>query len=1627
MTARIPANINYYDAAVIDTLPAGIDPATLTTVSVTCAAACSVPGTPLAQAAGPGGARMVGWLLGDIASAPVVRTVTVTYTAVVRDLASSTRGTTLTNSATVRWNLTNGADPSSAGATWDRSSTVAAATVTVLEPHVLLTKAVADSTPEPGQVYGYTVTASNTGAANLSTAYDVVVTDSVPVGVVVDPATISDGGSLTGAGPGGGGTVTWTLPSLAVGATSTLRYSATLAPSASLTTATLTNSVDAVYRSLPGAGRAYDDVTPATAAVTPAFPRITATKAALTTGPAYIASPFGWALTLTNTGAGTAYGVDGVDTLPLNWRYTAGSASVSVNGAAAQAIEPALSLDGSGRQVLTWANLGDLPPGTAIVITITTVPLNSPPVSVVTAPGIGESVPQVNTLAASAADATGATGNASGPYHAGPATASTRIDAADLTIMKSVSTPFVAGSGGAWSLTVSNLGPDTAVGPFTVTDVVPAGLGFVAAAGTGWSCAYNLGSGTLTCSRTIAGDTLTSGQSFPPITLSVSVAAAVADGTTYVNTATVQGRTYDLVPANNSSTSTATVAALADLAIVKALSGPLVAGQDATYTLDVTNLGPSVAAAPVRVMDTLPTGSSFVSGTGTGWTCNVTGAVGSQTITCDRAALATGAAPQITVVIAVPASQTAAVVNTALVSSPTTDPVPGNNSSTVTSTPGASADLVLTKAHVGQIVAGQPATYRFTTTNDGPSDAAGVLQIVDRLPAGVTFSAVAVADGWTCSVAIADQQLMTCLRAAGLSAGATTVLDVTVAVASDVTGNVHNSATVSSPTPDPLPGNNTATDDSTATRLADLAITKTATGPATAGLTAGFTITVRNLGPSSALAPVTVTDVLPAGLTYAASSSAAGDGWSCAYTVVSRAITCTTGALAAGATAPPITVTTDVDSDAGPAVITNTATVSSPTTDPVPGNNSSSADLTVVDHANVSIVKSLVGTSPVVAGTSTSFHLAVANDGPSDADAIVVNDTLPAGLAPTTAMGTGWSCTVLSQVVTCTRATLAARGSAPDITVTADVSASVPEGTTLTNTGTVSTTTPGDDPADNTSTVQVPVHAVADLTLVKSHLGAGVSAGGSVTYVLQAHNDGPSNAVAPINVVDTLPPGFTYLSSQSGWSCVPAVPDPTGQVVTCTLEATTGLAAGADAALLTMLVHVAPQQDPGSYRNDAIVSSPTDDPVTGNNSAHDTVTVSTGADLSIVKTHTGPVRVGDQLRFTLTVTNSGPSQARDVVVADTMPSGLTYVSASGTGWTCALAVGSQVRCTIPALDSGAVALIDVVTTVQAAAYPSTSNIATVASGTPDPDPTDNTSTDTVTVPPLVDLAITKSHTGPARVGHQLTYTVHVSNAGPTDDPGPVTVTDTLPAGLSYVAATSPGWSCADVGQVVTCTMDTGLTAGGSANLRLVVDVLAAAYPSVVNTAAVTSPAEDTDPSNNAAVDPTVVTPQVSLALSKSLAAVDVSTATASWLLTVTNLGPNATVSPVVVVDTLPAQLTYRSYSGVGWTCAAVAQVVTCVHVGTVATHDSASVSLVTAYDAAVGTTVRNAAEIAAGSVDDQNPADDAASATLVIPGGTGPLPHTGADVVSYALLGMVLLMLGAALRLAGRRRPGEIA
>jgi trimeric autotransporter adhesin len=151
--------------------------------------------------------------------------------------------------------------------------------------------------------------------------------------------------------------------------------------------------------------------------------------------------------------------------------------------------------------------------------------------------------------------------------------------------------------------------------------------------------------------------------------------------------------------------------------------------------------------------------------------------------------------------------------------------------------------------------------------------------------------------------------------------------------------------------------------------------------------------------------------------------------------------------------------------------------------------------------------------------------------------------------------------------------------------------------------------------------------------------------------------------------------------------------------------------------------------------------------------------------------------------------------------------------------------------------------------------------------------TSNTATLTV-APPFPDLTITSSHTGKLAVGFNGVYTVDVRNIGTVPAPGPLTLTDTLPEGLTYVAGTGSGWSCSAAEQTVTCENPESLNTGASSSLILTVAVGATAAHRLTHKVLVAADG-DLVASNNIASDVTdVLIPSPQFKFTPSVLAAD---------------------------------------------------------------------------------------------------------------------------------------------------------
>jgi uncharacterized repeat protein (TIGR01451 family) len=247
--------------------------------------------------------------------------------------------------------------------------------------------------------------------------------------------------------------------------------------------------------------------------------------------------------------------------------------------------------------------------------------------------------------------------------------------------------------------------------------------------------------------------------------------------------------------------------------------------------------------------------------------------------------------------------------------------------------------------------------------------------------------------------------------------------------------------------------------------------------------------------------------------------------------------------------------------------------------------------------------------------------------------------------------------------------------------------------------------------------------ASADLSITKTDGVTSASPGGSTTYTITAANAGPT-AASPASVADTFPAACTsvsYTSSATGGATGNTAAG-TGNISDSALNLPAG-----SSVTYTAICTISPAAT-GTLVNTATVASATPDPNAGNNSATDTDTLAASADLSLTKTltTTGNIQVGQNVVFNLKVTNNGPANATGVVVTDTLPAGLTYVSNS-----CGASFAAPtLTWNVGSLAVGAMATCDLTVTVTQSGP--ISNTASATGNESDPTPANNAGTGAVT-------------------------------------------------------------------------------------------------------------------------------------------------------------------------------------------------------------------------------------------------------------------------------------------------------
>ncbi len=376
--------------------------------------------------------------------------------------------------------------------------------------------------------------------------------------------------------------------------------------------------------------------------------------------------------------------------------------------------------------------------------------------------------------------------------------------------------------------------------------------------------------------------------------------------------------------------------------------------------------------------------------------------------------------------------------------------------------------------------------------------------------------------------------------------------------------------------------------------------------------------------------------------------------------------------------------------------------------------------------------------------------------------------------------------------------------------------------------------------------------AIADVGVTLTDSPDPVIAGAPLTYTATITNGGSDRAPAT-TLIDDLPASLTYVSATpSSGSCSFAAPR-----ITCAL----GMIPNGATRTVTIAVEATVG---GGVSNTVSVSGAYSDPSSANDSATESTTTQSGADVELDLTSSAATMLaGQQLTYTMSVHNRGPFAAQDPVLTQTLPVEVSFVSATGG---CSESSGT-VTCGAAALGatmaSGTTVPLQVVVARSVPVAATFSSSASVATSSPaDPDPSDNSDSVGTTYLPAGDVAVTVQRSATTvDVGDDLSWTITVQNNGPNDTAS-VTLHETVPSGFTLESVTPSAGSCTPSAGAVDCSFGT-MSSGASATIVLAGRPAAGTSGvTLTSTGTASSPSADPVPANNTSSSPVKVQPKL---------------------------------------------------------------------------------------------------------------------------------------------------------------------
>jgi len=591
---------------------------------------------------------------------------------------------------------------------------------------------------------------------------------------------------------------------------------------------------------------------------------------------------------------------------------------------------------------------------------------------------------------------------------------------------------------------------------------------------------------------------------------------------------------------------------------------------------------------------------------------------------------------------------------------------------------------------------------------------------------------------------------------------------------------------------------------------ADLAVTMTGPSSALAGAELPYVITVTNKGPSRAY-DVDISDDPPSGTVL---SSVDGGSFSC-YTFFGLS-SCSIGTLESGQMAQ-VTITlralSNVDNGA---TITNTTIVSlnsAYSQDPDTTNNRASVTTTLRESADLSVVNT--GPDGGLAGKTLTYAIRVQEDGITARD-VIFTDVVPDGATfvsitqPSDPNFKVFACTTPAPgdvgTITCSVSRLDIYRAQFQIVLR--VNDNVPIGTTITNAVSVSSSTPDPNVANNSQSVTTVIgKTLADLGVSRMQPDTAI-AGKTFTYTFNTANGGP-DAAQSVVLIQELPPLTTFVSlSQSSGPAFACTHPTVGETGTINCSIAT-LAAGATATFTVMAFLPANIPDDTQYDSPQLkaivsVASATLEAFKANNVVDWYLAFERVSDLAVTVAGPPTVKAGSDLTMTAVVTNKGPSYPGITSLYLNPGSGFEASVLSGGG--CQYGLTGSVNCVLFPLPvvGGSVTVIIAYHTKPEGVTGTTVHFSAgagpylqVLHPYHDPNLDDNyASVSAIVTNGFVNLALKNTPSADPRAGGAMSYTLVVSNAGPSPAED-VVVKDNLPFGTSLLSVSTTNGSCGD--------------------------------------------------------------------------------------------------------------------------------------------------------------------------------------------------------------------------------------